>query len=161
MSVKVVHCTFFHANLRANVCTALGYGFYNDIYAEHVDMVSFKTPKRLGVAGVRAKVAALCALSSLYYTLTGRKSGNNPVLSPFSLYLGLYFIFIRFIAEKKVPKHNVRALRSAIVAKMRSPGFSELVKHQLGYIVSEYENTESEDNGSLAEFWVNFTFNTC
>ena len=65
---------------------------------------------------------------------------------------------MRFIVDKKVPKHNVRALRLANVAKMRSPGFSELVKDQLGYFVSEI--AQSEDNGSLAEFWVNYTFNT-
>ena len=67
---------------------------------------------------------------------------------------------MRFIVDKKVSKHNVRALRLAIVAKMRSPGFSELVKDQLGYFVSEHEIAQSEDNGSLAEFWVNYTFNT-
>ena len=82
---KEVHCTFFRANLRANVCAELGYEFYNDIYAEHVDIVSFKTPKLLGAAGVRAEVGGLCALSALYYTLTGRKSGICSVLSQFSL----------------------------------------------------------------------------
>ena len=44
---------------------------------------------------------------------------------------------------------------------MRSAGFSELVKDQLGYFVSEYEIAESEDNGSLAEFWVKFCRNYC
>ena len=44
---------------------------------------------------------------------------------------------------------------------MRSPGFSELVKAQLGYFVSEYEIAESEDNGTLAEFWVKFYCNYC
>ena len=85
MHGKEVHCTFFRANLRANVCAELGYEFYNDIYAEHVDIVSFKTPKLLGAAGVRAEVGGLCALSALYYTLTGRKSGICCVLSQFSL----------------------------------------------------------------------------
>ena len=160
MSGKEVHCTFFRANLRANVCTELGYKFCNDISAEYVDVVSFLTPKRLGVAGVKAEVGGLCALSALYYTLTGRKSGKSSVLSQFFITFGRYFTFIRFIADKKVPKHNVRALRLAIVAKMRSPGFSELLKNQLGYNVSEYEIAESEDNGSLAEFWVSCTFNT-
>ena len=80
---------FFRANLRANVCAELGYEFYNDIYAEYVDVVSFKIPNRLGVAGVRAEVGGLCALSALYYTLTGRKSGIYLVFSLFLLYLGL------------------------------------------------------------------------
>ena len=84
---KEVHCTFFRANLRANVCAELGYEFYNDIYADYVDIVSFKTPKWLGAAGVRAEVGGLCALSALYYTLTGRKSGICCVLSQFSLSL--------------------------------------------------------------------------
>ena len=43
-------------------------------------------------------------------------------------------MFIRCIADKKVPKHNFCALRLAIVAKMRSPGFTELAKDQLGYV---------------------------
>ena len=150
MHGKEVHCTFF----RANVCAELGYEFYNDIYAEYVDVVSFKTPKWLGATSVTADVGGLCALSALYYTLTGRKSGICCILSQFSVDLGL--TFSQFIADKKVLKHNDRALRLAIVAKMRSPGFFELVKDQLGYFVSEYEIAESEDNGSLAEFWVNF-----
>ena len=54
MRGKEVHCTFFYANLRANVCAVLGYEFYNDIYAEYVDVVSFITPKWLGAAAVRA-----------------------------------------------------------------------------------------------------------
>ena len=85
MSGKEVHCTFFLANLRANVCAELGYEFHNDIYEvdEYVDEVSFKTPKRLGLAGVRAEVDGLCALSALYYTLTDRKSGKSSVLSQF------------------------------------------------------------------------------
>ena len=87
MSDKEVHCTFFRANLRANVFADLGFEFYNDIYADHVDVVSFKTPKRLGVAGVRVEVGDLSALSALYYTLTGRKSGNSSISSKF------FFIF--------------------------------------------------------------------
>ena len=87
MHGKEVHCTFFRANLRANVCAELGNEFYNDIYAEYVDIVSFKTPKLLGAAGVRAEVGGLCALSALYYTLTGRKSGICCNLSQFSVSL--------------------------------------------------------------------------
>ena len=89
MNGKEVHCTFFHANLRANVCTELGYEFYNDIYAEFVEVVSFKTPKRLGVADVNAEFCGHCALSALYYTLTGRKSGIYFVFLLFLFYLGL------------------------------------------------------------------------
>ena len=89
MRGKEVHCTFFRANLCANVCAELGYEFYNDIYAEYYDVVSFKTPKWLVAAGVRAEVGGLCAFSALYYTLTGRKSGIYHVLSRFSLDLGL------------------------------------------------------------------------
>ena len=88
MSGKEVHCTFFRANLRANVCTELGYEFYNDIYAEYVDAVSFKGPKRLVVAGVKAEVGDLCALSAQYSTLTGRKSGIYLVLSQFFITFG-------------------------------------------------------------------------
>ena len=84
MHGKEAYCTFFRANLRANLCAELGYEFYNDIYAEYVDVVSFKTPKLLGVVGVRAEVGGLCALSALYYTLTGRKSGICCNLSQFS-----------------------------------------------------------------------------
>ena len=69
-----LHFSFFRANLCANLCAELGYEFYNDIYADHVDMVSFKTPKRLSVAGLRAEAGGLCALSALYYTSTGPKS---------------------------------------------------------------------------------------
>ena len=69
-------------------------------------------------------------------------------------------MFICFITDKKEPKHNFHALRLANVAKMCSPWFTELAKDQLGYVVSEYENAESEDNGSLAEYWVIFTYNT-
>ena len=81
MRGKEVQCTFFRADLRANVCAELGYEFYNDFFAEYVDVVSFKTPKWLGAAGVRAEVGDLCALSALYYTLTGRKSGICYILS--------------------------------------------------------------------------------
>ena len=87
MSGKEVHCTFFRANLRGNVCIELGYEFYNDIYAEHVYVVSFETPKRLDVAGVRDKFDGLCALSALYYTFIGRKSGIYPILLQFLSYL--------------------------------------------------------------------------
>ena len=99
MRGKEVHCTFFRTNLRANVCAGLGYEFYNDIYSEYVDVVSFKTPKWLGAAGVRAEVGGLCALSALYYTLTGRKSGICRVLSQFSIEFGtlvhIYAVYCR------------------------------------------------------------------
>ena len=52
-----------------------------------------------------------------------------------------------------MPKQNVRALRLAIVAKMRSPGFTQLAKEQLDFVASEYEIAESEDDGPLTEFW--------
>ena len=44
-------------------------------------------------------------------------------------------MFVRWIADKKVPKRNVRALRLALVAMMRSLGFIVLAKDQFGYIV--------------------------
>ena len=49
--------------------------------------VSPKTPKRLGMAGVRAEVGGFYALSAVYHTLTG-KSGNNSVLSQFFIIFG-------------------------------------------------------------------------
>ena len=51
MHGKEVHCTFFRANLRANVCAELGYEFYNDIYSEYVDVVSFKTSVKVAWCG--------------------------------------------------------------------------------------------------------------
>ena len=68
MGGKEVHCTFFRASLRANLGAELGYEFYNDIYADHVDVMSFKTPKRLDAVGVRANVCGQCALGAFYYT---------------------------------------------------------------------------------------------
>ena len=79
MGGKEVHCTLFCANLRANVCAELGYEFY-DINADQMDVVSYKTQKRHGVAGVRAEVGGLCTLNALYYTFTGR----SQVYSSFS-----------------------------------------------------------------------------
>ena len=83
----VVH--FFPCKSSCKLVCRIGYKFYNDIYAEYVEVVSFKTSKLLGVASVRADVCALCALSALYYTLTCRKSGICCILSQFPGSLGL------------------------------------------------------------------------
>ena len=40
---KDVHCTFFRANLCANVCAELGIEFYKDVYPEHGVVYNSKT----------------------------------------------------------------------------------------------------------------------
>ena len=94
---------FFPCYLRASVCAELGYDFYNDIYAEYVDVVSFTTPKWLGAAGVRAAVGGLCALSALYYTLTCRNSGICCILSQFSVGLGLNSHLVNLLRTRMFP----------------------------------------------------------
>ena len=64
-----VHCTFFQANLCAKICAELAYEFYSDFYADHLDAVSYKTPQRLGVAGVKAEVRVLSLLFSILLLL--------------------------------------------------------------------------------------------
>ena len=66
MDGKVRHCFFFRANLHANICAELGYDFYSANYANKVDVVSFKSQKPFGLAGVKANVGGL--LSVLCFT---------------------------------------------------------------------------------------------
>ena len=68
-------------------------------------------------------------------------------------------MFFLCFADEKVPKHNIFALRLAVVDKMRSLGFTKLAKEQLGYVVSEDEFAECEENESLAEIWEYNVFN--
>ena len=55
---------FFRANLCANICIELAYDFYDEIYSDQVNIVSFIIPKRLGEAGVKVEVGGLSALHS-------------------------------------------------------------------------------------------------